>query len=74
MRYLKTDYVIEEIQDTISMMQLNNEVVPTLDSTAITEIAEAFIFTWTEVGDYEADFSRTLLEFLREEFKYNYTN
>ena len=74
MRTLKTDYVIQEILDTVSMMQLNNETVPSLDSTVIEELAEAFIFTWTEIGDYEADFSRTLLEFLREEFKYNYTN
>jgi len=72
MRYLSKEYVTGEILDTISLMQLNNEKVPTLDSTCIEEIAESFIFSWNEVGDYEADFSRTLLEFMREEFKYNY--
>ena len=72
MRYLTKDYVIGEILDTISLMQLNKEKVPTLDSTCIEEIADSFIFNWKEVGDYEADFSKTLLEFLREQFKYNY--
>ena len=72
MRYLSKEYVTGEILDTISLMQLNNEIVPILDSTCIEEIADSFIFSWNEVGDYEADFGRTLLEFLREQFKYNY--
>jgi ABC-type antimicrobial peptide transport system permease subunit len=72
MRYISKDYIIQEILDTVSLMQLNNETVPAIDSTVIEEIADAFIFTWKEVGDYEADISSTLLEFLRNEFKYNY--
>jgi len=72
MKYLTIDYVAGEIVDTISLMQLNNETVPIIDHMIIEQIAEAFIFTWKEVGDYEADFNRTLLEFLRDEFKYNY--
>ena len=72
MRYLAKEYVTGEILDTISLMQLNNEKVPILDGTCIEEIADSFIFSWNEVGDYEADFGRTLLEFLREQFKYNY--
>lgn len=72
MRGLTKDYVVQEILDTVSLMQLNNERVPILDGVIIEEIAESFIFSWNEVGDYEADFSRTLLEHLREEFQYNY--
>ena len=72
MTRLTKDYVVQEILDTVSLMQLNNERVPILDGVIIEEIAESFIFSWNEVGDYEADFSRTLLEHLREEFQYNY--
>lgn len=72
MRYLTKDYVAGEIIDTISLMQLNNETVPVIDHIIIEQIAESFIFNWNEIGDYEADFGRTLLEFLREEFNYNY--
>jgi hypothetical protein len=72
MRYLTKDYVAGEVIDTISLMQLNNETVPVIDHIIIEQIAEAFIFNWNEIGDYEADFGRTLLEFLRDEFKYNY--
>lgn len=72
MRNLTVDYVAGEIVDTISLMQLNNETVPVVDSQIILTIAESFIFSWNEVGDYEANFAQCLLEHLREEFKYNY--
>ena len=70
MRYLTKDYVKSEIEDTISMMRLNNDFVPELSSTGIDKLAEDFIFDWTEAGDYEANFERTLREFLVEEFRY----
>ena len=71
MRNLTTDYVISEILDTVSLMQLNKEDVPIIENTQIDEIADRFLFEWNEVGDYEADFSRTLLEYLRDEFVIN---
>lgn len=74
MRYLTKDYVQSEILNTISLMQLNKESVPNLQTIQIEDIAERFIFDWNEVGDYEADFGRTLLEFLRNEFIYNKIN
>lgn len=70
MKTLKLDYVVQEVLDTIGLMQLNNETVPELSNTQIELIAEDFIFSWNEVGDYEADFNRTLLEYLREDFHY----
>lgn len=74
MRYLTKDYVTGEILDTISLMQLNKESVPNLQTIQIEDIAERFIFNWKEIGDYESDFGRTLLEFLRNEFIYNKIN
>ena len=72
MRYLSKDYVISEILNTISLMQLNNEKVPVLDGTCIEEIAESFLFSWNELGDPEANFDQFMREHLRIEFKYNY--
>lgn len=69
MRYITKDYVVGEVLNTISLMQLNQENVPELDNDTIEMIADQFLFTWNEVGDYEADFDRTLLEYLREEFQ-----
>ena len=74
MRYLTKDYVTGEILDTISLMQLNKESVPNLQTIQIEDLADRFIFSWKEVGDYEADLGRTLLEFLRDEFIYNKIN
>ena len=74
MRYLTKDHAIEEILYTVSLMQQNKENVPILENNQIENIAERFVFQWKEVGDYEADFDRTLLEFLRDEFIYNKIN
>ena len=74
MKYLNKGYVTSEILDTISLMQLNNENVPILEDTQIDDIAERYLFEWNEVGDYEADFSRGILEYLREEFDLNKIN
>ena len=71
---LNVEYVTQEILDTISLMQLNNENVPILDNIQIDDLASRFLFEWREVGDYEADLGRTLLEFLREEFYHNKIN
>ena len=38
MRYLKKDYVISEVLDTVSLMQLNNETVPVIDHIIIEHI------------------------------------
>ena len=74
MRNLTKDFVTGEIINTVSLMQLNNEKVPILEGVVIEEIADNFIFSWNELGDWEADFDRTLLEHLREEFHYNRIN
>lgn len=74
MRYLTTEYVTQEILDTISLMQLNNEKVPVLDNIQIDDLATRFLFEWNEVGDYEANLERSLLEYLREEFTTNGIN
>lgn len=74
MRYMTVESVTEEIQDTISLMQLNNENVPILDYLQIDDLASRFLYEWTEVGDYEADLERTILEFLRDEFTTNKIN
>ena len=74
MRYLTKDYVEGEILETISLMQLNKEIIPTLQTIQIEDLADRFLFSWKEVGDYEADLGRTLLEFLRDEFIYNKIN
>jgi len=74
MRYLTTEYVTQEILYTISLMQLNNEKVPVLDNIQIDDLATRFLFEWNEVGDYEANLERSLLEYLREEFTTNRIN
>jgi len=74
MKYMTVEYVTGEIQDTISLMQLNNENVPILDNLQIDDLASRFLYEWTEVGDYEADLERTILEFLRDEFTTNKIN
>ena len=74
MRYTTVESITEEIQDTISLMQLNNENVPILDYIQIDDLASRFLYEWTEVGDYEADLERTILEFLRDEFTINKIN
>jgi len=71
---MTVEYVTGEIQDTISLMQLNNENVPILDNLQIDDLASRFLYEWTEVGDYEADLERTILEFLRDEFTTNKIN
>ena len=74
MKYMTVEYVTGEIQDTISLMQLNNENVPILDNLQIDDLSSRFLYEWTEVGDYEADLERTILEFLRDEFTTNKIN
>lgn len=71
---MNVEYITQEIIDTIGLMQLNYENVPILDNIQIDDLATRFLFEWNEVGDHEADLSRTLLEFLREEFHYNKIN
>lgn len=74
MRYLTTEHITQEILDTISLMQLNNENVPILDNLQIDDLAVRFLYEWKEVGDYEADVDRSLLEYLRDEFEINKIN
>ena len=66
---INKDYVIGEILDTIGMMQINNEPIPVISSVTIDSLSEDFLFNWNEIGDPEVNFDRTLLEWLREEFK-----
>ena len=71
---LNKDYVTQEILDTVSLMQLNKENIPILETPQIEDIADRFLFEWNEIVDYEADFSKMLLEYLRQEFKFNFLN
>lgn len=68
MKYLSKDYILGEIVDTIGLMQLNNEQVPDLDHMSIETLADHFIFEWKEVGDFEADISSTIRQFLTYQF------
>ena len=70
MKSLTKDYVISEVLDTISLMQLNKETVPVLDNVQLGDIADRFLFEWNEIGDSEACFGSMLLEYLRTEFEY----
>lgn len=71
MKYLTEEYIVGEIKDTIELMKLNNEFIPELDDQLIEEMADAFLNLWAECCDEESNFDRTLLEFLRDEFRYN---
>ena len=71
---MTVEYITQEILDTISLMQQNYEKVPVLDNIQIDDIAIRFLYEWNEVGDYEANFDRSLLEYLREEFTINKIN
>ena len=71
---MTVEYITQEILDTISLMQQNNEKVPVLDNIQIDDIASRFLFEWNEVGDYEANFDRSLLDYLRDEFTINKIN
>lgn len=68
MRFLNSDYVVQEVINTANMMQLNNETIPELSSDEISNIASDFIYEWGEVGDFDADVSYTLLTFMRYRF------
>jgi len=68
MNILSKSYIVDEIVDTICMMQLNNENVPELSNSEIERLADDFIFEWNEVGDFDADIERTLRQFLTYQF------
>ena len=61
--YMNKSYVVSEVLDTISLMQLNKEELPELSSNEIETISENILFTWNELGDREANFA----ELVREE-------
>lgn len=61
--YMNKNYVVSEVLDTISLMQLNKEELPELSNNEIETIAENILFTWNELGDREANFA----ELVREE-------
>ena len=61
--YMNKSYVVSEVLDTISLMQLNKEELPELSNNEIETIAENILFTWNELGDREANFA----ELVREE-------
>ena len=60
---MNKSYVVSEVLDTISLMQLNKEELPELSNNEIETIAENILFTWNELGDREANFA----ELVREE-------
>jgi phage terminase Nu1 subunit (DNA packaging protein) len=60
---MNKNYVVSEVLDTISLMQLNKEELPELSNYEIETIAENILFTWNELGDREANFA----ELVREE-------
>ena len=61
--YMNKNYVVSEVLDTISLMQLNKEELPELSNNEIETIAENILFTWNELDDREANFA----ELVREE-------
>ena len=61
--YMNKSYVVSEVLDTISLMQLNKEELPELSNNEIETISENILFTWNELGDREANFA----ELVREE-------
>lgn len=61
--YMNKNYVVSEVLDTISLMQLNKEELPELSNNEIETIAENILFTWNELDDREANFE----ELVREE-------
>ena len=61
--YMNKNYVVSEVLDTISLMQLNKEELPELSNNEIETISENILFTWNELGDREANFA----ELVREE-------
>lgn len=61
--YMNKNYVVSEVLDTISLMQLNKEELPELSNIEIETIAENILFSWNELGDREANFE----ELVREE-------
>lgn len=69
MKYLSKDYVMQEIIDTVHMMQLNNEKTPDIEPTYMDALIEWFFIDWNEIADQDTDFQGCLLEFLRTEFK-----
>ena len=74
MKNMTVEYITQEILDTISLMQLNNENVPTLDNIQIDDIATRFLFEWNEVGASASALDRCLLDYLRDEFTINKIN
>ena len=68
-KILTKDYVSQEILDTISHMQRSDQEVPDLTSVQIEQLTEDLLFEWTEVGNFTADFSRSVAYFLTEQFK-----
>lgn len=69
MRYLKKDYVMQEIIDISHLMQLNGEEVPELEPSYVDALIEWFLLEWNEIGDAYADWEHCLREFLRKEYK-----
>lgn len=61
--YMNKNYVVSEVLDTISLMQLNKEELPDLSNNEIETITDNILFTWNELGDREANFA----ELVREE-------
>ena len=61
--YMNKNYVVSEVLDTISLMQLNKEELPELSNNEIETISDNILFTWNELGDREANFA----ELVREE-------
>ena len=61
--YMNKSYVVSEVLDTISLMQLNKEELPELSNNEIETISDNILFTWNELGDREANFA----ELVREE-------
>lgn len=70
MKFLSQDYVTGEVLDTISLMQLNNEKIPVIDNTEIEQIVGNIIFSWQELGDWEANFQELVREEINIYIKY----
>lgn len=49
------DFIIGEVLDTISCMQLNGTEFPEMSSDRIEAIANSIVFEWNEIGDPDAN-------------------
>ena len=58
MKYLKKDYVVQEILDIIRVQQESGVYIPEISNDRIGQIADSILFEWNELGDPDANFEQ----------------